>query len=324
MMKIGVTVRNLGGFGVEAGGIRACIDIAGTAERLGYDSVWVADHVILPREARARYPYNESGRISAGYRDEVYDPLVLMSALAQATERVEIGAAVLVIPYRHPLMTAKMLATADQLSNGRIILGAGVGWLEDEFVALGLPPEHFTHRGSVTNDYLRAMKEAWLNTGPSWYQGRYVRFTDVGTFPHPTRQPHIPIWAGGKGDQVLIRATRLCNGYIAIASDAATLREEVAQLHRFAEADRRDPSELTIAMTGAITVTPTPAGSGRSPLTGTPEQIVEGLSEYAEAGLQHLVATIRAEGDASIEGTQAAMEKVAREVRPALVGGGVR
>lgn len=323
-MKIGVTVRNLGGFGAEGGGIHACLDLARTAERLGFDSVWVADHVILPREARARYPYNESGRLSATHRDEIYDPLVLISALAQATERVEIGAAVLVIPYRHPLMTAKMLATADRLSDGRIILGAGVGWLEDEFEALGLPPEHFTHRGSVTNDYLRAIKEAWLNTGPSWYQGRYVRFTDVGTFPHPVRQPHIPIWAGGKGEQVLIRSARLCDGYIAIASDSPTLRDEVAQLRRFAEADRRDPAELTVAMTGAITVTAAPAGDGRAPLTGTPEQIVEGLHRYAEAGLQHLVATIRADGDASLEGTRAAMERIAREVRPVFVAGSAR
>jgi probable F420-dependent oxidoreductase len=323
-MQIGVTVRNLGGFGEEAGGIHACFDIARTAEAFGFDSVWVADHVILPREAKARYPYNESGRISAGYRDEVYDPLVLISALAQATERVEIGVAVLVIPYRHPLITAKMLATADQLSEGRIILGAGVGWLEDEFEALGLPPEHFAHRGSVTNDYLRAIKEAWLNTGPSWYRGRYVRFTDVGTFPHPVRQPHIPIWAGGKGEQVLIRAARLCNGYIAIASDPITLRDEVTQLRRVAEADRRDPAELTVAMTGAITVTATPAGDGRAPLTGTPEQIVEGLHQYAEAGLQHLVATIRTEGDASLEATRMAMERVAREVRPMVAGGGAR
>jgi probable F420-dependent oxidoreductase len=324
MMKIGVTVRNLGGFGAEAGGIHACLDVARAAEAFGYDSVWVADHVILPLMARARYPYNESGRISAAHSDEVYEPLVMMSALAQATERVEIGVAVLVIPYRHPLMTAKMLATADQLADGRIVLGAGVGWLEDEFEALGLPPEHFTHRGSVTNDYLRAMKEAWLNTGPSRYQGRYVRFTDAGTFPHPVRQPHIPIWAGGKGEQVLIRAARLCNGYIAIASDPATLRDEVEQLRRFAEADRRDPSELTIAMTGAITVTATPSGKERPPLTGTTEQIVEGLNQFAEAGLQHLVATVRAEGDSSLEGTRAAMEHVAREVRPELVAGGVR
>jgi probable F420-dependent oxidoreductase len=323
-MKIGVTVRNLGGFGAEAGGIHACLDLARSAEALGYDSVWVADHVILPVEAQARYPYNESGRISATYRDEIFDPLVMISALAQATERVEIGVAVLVIPYRHPLMTAKMLSTADQLSGGRIILGAGVGWLQDEFEALGLPLEHFTHRGSVTNDYLRAMKEAWLNTGPSWYRGRYVRFTDAGTFPHPVRQPHIPIWAGGKGEQVLIRAVRLCNGYIAIASDVETLREEVTHLRRFAESDRRDPSELTIAMTGAITVTTTPAGKERAPLTGTPEQIVEGLNQFAEAGLQHLVATIRAEGDASFEATQAAMEQIAREVRPSLAAGGVR
>jgi alkanesulfonate monooxygenase SsuD/methylene tetrahydromethanopterin reductase-like flavin-dependent oxidoreductase (luciferase family) len=123
---------------------------------------------------------------------------------------------------------------------------------------------------------------------------------------------------------VLIRAARLCNGYIATAADPATLRDEVASLHRHAEADRRDPAELTIAATAAITVTASPAGDSHAPLTGTPEQIVEGLHQYEAAGLQHLVATIRADGDASLEGTKSAMEQVARAVMPAFAVGGVR
>jgi probable F420-dependent oxidoreductase len=323
-VKIGVTVRNFGGFGPDADGIHGCLSLAGGAEALGFDSVWVTDHVVLPREFRTPYPYNESGVFPFTYQDDIYDPLILMSALAQRTERVEIGVAVLVVPYRHPLMTAKMLATADQLSDGRVILGAGVGWLAEEFEALGLPVDHFTHRGSVTNDYLRAMKEAWLNTGPSWYRGRYVRFEDVGTFPHPVRRPHIPIWAGGKGDQALIRAVRLGSGYIAIGSDPAQLRDEVQRLHQFAEGDRRDPSELTVAMLAPVTVTKAPAGADRAALTGTPEQIAEGLRAYAGAGLHHVIATIRAGDDSSLEATRAAMEQVAREVRPLIGEGSTR
>jgi probable F420-dependent oxidoreductase len=321
-MRVGVTVRNLGGFGAEAGGIHACLAVARAAEALGFDSVWLADHIVLPREIRSRYPYNATGEFRLGHTAEIYDPLVLMSALAQVTERAEIGVAVLVVPYRHPLMTAKMLATADRLSEGRIILGAGVGWLEEEFTALGLPAEHFTHRGSVTNDYLRAIKEAWVNTGPAWYRGRYVRFTDAGTFPHPVRRPYIPIWAGGKGEQALLRAARLCDGYIAISSDPDTLQREVAELRRRAESDRRDPDELTVAATAPIMLTTSPAGGERSALTGTPEQIVEGLQRYAASGLQHLIATVRAEGDQGLDATLAAMEVVAREVLPSVREGG--
>jgi probable F420-dependent oxidoreductase len=323
-MKVGITVKNIGGFAGSEGGVQDCLDLALHAEQLDFDSVWVADHVVIPEQIEARYPHNASGRLSFSWQTPVYEPLVLVSALAQLTERVEIGTAVLVIPYRHPLMVAKMLATADQLSGGRIILGAGVGWLREEFAGLGLPPEHFEHRGSVTEDYLRAMKEAWLNTGPSRYTGEHVRFTDAGTFPHPARTPHVPIWMGGKGRQALRRAVRLGNGYLAIASDPATLRAEAADLRRLAEADRRDPDELTVAAQAGVTLTRTPAPPGRDPLTGTPKQVSEGLRQYADAGLQHLVTAIRAEDDPSREGTLAAMERFAVEVLPALQAGGVR
>jgi len=138
-VKIGALVQNFAGF-VETGrSTRACVDFAVHAEEVGLDSVWVTDHIVLPRLRVARYPHNDSGTFPYSWDQDIHDPIVLMGALAQATHRVEIGVAVLVIPYRHPLTTAKMLATADQLAAGRVILGAGVGWLQDEFDALGLP-----------------------------------------------------------------------------------------------------------------------------------------------------------------------------------------
>jgi alkanesulfonate monooxygenase SsuD/methylene tetrahydromethanopterin reductase-like flavin-dependent oxidoreductase (luciferase family) len=145
-----------------------------------------------------------------------------------------------------------------------------------------------------------------------------VHFTDVGTFPHPVRTPHIPIWAGGKGRRALRRAVRLCDGYLGIASDPAALREEVAELRRLAEQDRRDPDELTVALSTRVTLTREPAPPGGTALAGTAAQLVEVIQQYAEAGLDHLIAGVRAEGDPSLPATLAAMETFASDVLPAV------
>src|SRR5262249_60548649 len=123
------------------------------------------------------------------------------------------GGAGLVPPAGPRVMGEKRRAGPDRLSGGRVILGGGAGWLREEFAALGLPAEHYTRRGAVTDDYLRAMKEAWLNTGPARYSGEFVRFADTGTFPHPRRTPHIPIWAGGKGRRALRPAVPAGDGH---------------------------------------------------------------------------------------------------------------
>ncbi|HEY7295015.1 MAG TPA: TIGR03619 family F420-dependent LLM class oxidoreductase, partial [Dehalococcoidia bacterium] len=286
----------------------------------GFDSVWVGDHVVAPQRVETPYPYGGARSFPHAWNHEVYDPLVLLSALAQVTTRVDLGSAVLVAPYRHPLITAKMLATADRLSGGRIIYGAGAGWLEEEFRALGLSPRYYRERGAVTDDYLRAVKEAWLNTGPSRYAGEYVRFSDVGTFPHPLQTPHIRIWAGGRGPRALRRVVRLCQGYIGFALDPEALHREVSELRRLAERDRRDPDEITVALATNMVVNAAPAGSDAPPLGGTPEQIVAGLDRYHDAGLQHLIVDVRGEADASLPATLAALETVAARVLPAARG----
>jgi probable F420-dependent oxidoreductase len=317
-VRIGTLVQNFGGFPETGRSTRACVDLAVHAERVGFDSVWVTDHIVLPREREARYPHNESGSFPYSWDQDIHDPLVLLGALAHATERVAIGVAVLVIPYRHPLTTAKMLATADQLSGGRVILGAGVGWLRDEFDALGLSDEVFAHRGSVTEEHLQAMRAAWTADGPASYKGAYVRFTDVGTYPRPAQRPHVPIWVGGKGDRALRRAVRVGSGYLAIASDPALLADEVARLRAFAFDAGRDPDELTVALIDGIVVTPSPIIGQRLPLHGTPEQIVAGLRAFADAGLHHLVAGVRSADDPSYAGSVAALDVVARDVLPHL------
>ena len=329
-VKIGALVQNFGGFPESGLGARACIELAQHADRAGLDSVWVTDHIVLPGDRKTPYPHNASGMFPYTAEQDIYEPLMLMSALACATSRVEIGVAVLVIPYRHPLTTAKMLATADQLANGRMILGAGVGWLRDEFDALGLAPEIFERRGSVTVEYIEAMKVAWTAIGTASYHGEFVEFADVGTLPLPARKPHIPIWIGGKGDRALRRSARLADGYIAISSTADLLRDEVRQLHSFALEEGRDPAELTVSLIEGLAITDRPLGPDRPALHGTPEQIIEGLQSFSAAGLNHLVAGIRLAGDPTLAGAKTALEIAAREIRrcfhlgarPQVGGGG--
>jgi probable F420-dependent oxidoreductase len=316
-LRVGALVQNFGGFPETRRGARACIDVAVHAERVGFDSVWVTDHVVLPESRQARYPHNDTGNFPYTWEQDIHEPVSLMAAIAQATTRVEIGSAVLVIPYRHPLLLAKMLATIDQIAGGRVVLGAGVGWLRDEFHALGLEAA-FAHRGSVTEDWLAAMRTAWTAPGAASHDGPFVTFDRVGTRPQPPRGGHIPVWIGGKGERVLRRTVRIGDGYFAIASDPTVLAAEVVALRQLAEDAGRDPSELTVALIEGIVVTPRALGPDRNPLHGTTDQIAHGLRQFADAGLDHLIAGVRTAGDATYAGCVAALDAIAAEVLPAV------
>lgn len=309
-MQIGVLVQNFGGFPETGRSTRACVDLAQHAEQAGFDGVWVTDHIVLPASRQARYPHNESGEFPYTAAQDIHEPLVLMGALAQATHRVLIGAAVLVIPYRHPLTTAKMLATVDQLSGGRVVLGAGVGWLRDEFAALGID-ELFDRRGEVTDDYLAVMRRAWTADEPFAHEGPVVRFDAIGALPRPAARPHIPIWIGGKGRRALTRTVALGDGHLAISSDPDLLAREVAALRSLAADAGRDPSSLTVGLIDGIALTERPLGDDRAPLHGTVEQILDGLRRFEAAGLDHLVAGIRRAGDATFAGAVAALDELA-------------
>ena len=152
-MKFGVSVGNLAAFGDEPG-VHACLQLAETAEQLGFDSVWVSDHIVRPVGQKSPYPYNPSGTRPTPQPDSrINEPLTLLAALAARTTRVSLGTSVLIIPYRNPLILANSLATIDQISRGRVILGIGVGWQEEEFEALGVA-EFYRNRGRVTDEWM--------------------------------------------------------------------------------------------------------------------------------------------------------------------------
>lgn len=316
-MRFGVAIGNLGAFGDPAG-VDACVEVAQAADQLGYDSVWTNDHIVVPTNIESRYPYNETGIFPASPAVRCYEPLVMMSALAAATEQAQIGCSVLVIPYRHPAVTAKMLAAADRLSGGRIVLGAGVGWMREEFEALNLPPEHFEHRGSVTNEYLRAMKDLWTNSGPSSFHGEYVQFENVGAYPKPAQEGGIPIVVGGNGINAWRRASRWGDGYHAAFQSVESLAYEVEGVRETCRRDRRDPDELEISMLAGIRLTEEAWPDAERPLLcGTPDDIAADLLALGKVGLEHLIATPTVSAETQLQRVLGGIETMAAEVLPA-------
>src|SRR6201997_5005970 len=171
----------------------AIVEAARKAEEVGFDAIFVNDHIIVDSSSRAA-PWTN-----------VYDPFVAMSFIAAHTSRIGVGVSVLIMPYRNPVATAKSLATIDRMSDGRLIAGAGVGWNEAEFAALGVP---FRERGARTNEYLRLWQACWA-PGKVSFAGRYLSFSNMFVSPKPLQQPHPAIWIGGTGHAALPPGARV-------------------------------------------------------------------------------------------------------------------
>jgi probable F420-dependent oxidoreductase len=274
-MQFGVVSGNFGTFEGDPG-VDGCITIAEEAERLGFDSVWVHDHVIMPSGVQSKYLYNDTGASPFRVEQYIYDPLAVMAAIGARTSRVSIGTSVLIVPYRNPLVLAKALSTIDQISHGRIILGIGVGWMAEEFEALGIA-DYWPHRGSVTDEWMRVCINLWTQEGPSSFSGRWISYENVGANPLPAQKPHIPIWVGGKTPAALRRVGRYGNGYHTITSTPAEVAEEVAHMHAEVERAGRDPKEIVVSMLWS--------GLG---ISGK-EELIDTLGAYDRAGMHHLV-----------------------------------
>ncbi len=321
-MKFGIPIGNFGTFG-KYGDAEHVIAAAEQAEQLGYDSVWVHDHIFMPAKIDSRYPYNESGVAGFAYHQDIYDPLAIMAAAAVRTSRVQIGTSVLIIPYRNPLHQAQMLATLDQLSHGRIVLGIGVGWMGEEFNALGLA-DHFPIRGRITDEWMQVCIEAWTAEGTASFEGGYYAFSEMGGLVSCVQQPHIPIWVGGKGPIAARRVSRYGSGYHTISSTPDEVAAEIKLVHDEVERQGRDPAEIEVSMLGPMvlldgdpeSVRGFPAVAG-----GSADQIIETLERYGEAGLDHalvLPAYSTPNWDVPPAQQLEAMTQLAEDVLPAL------
>ncbi len=293
----------------------AITTLARRADALGYDSIWVTDRLLIPVQSGSAYPYSPTGAFPLGPDEPWLEPLTAVTYLATITERIQVGTSVLVIPYRNPVHTAKALATADYLSGGRVILGAGVGWWREEFAAVGVP---FEDRAARTVEYLRVMKAIWTGSRVS-FEGRFTRIAEAGGVrPHPTRQPHIPIWIGGHTDAALRRVVEVGDGWHPlglrppVALYPPELAAKVSRLREMARAAGRDPGALTVSFKAPLRFEEG-AAAARAPLSGSPAQIREDVEAYVAAGVQHFVL------DFSVTAVPAmleVLERFAADVRP--------
>ncbi len=278
---------------------------ARSAEALGFQSGWVSDHIVLPAEIASRYPYSETGEFAAPTGLPWLDPLGTLLFVAACTERLQLGTTVLILGYRPPVQTAKLLSTLDVLSGGRLILGVGVGWMREEFEALGMP---FDHRGERANEQLEIFNTLFTQPLPS-YRGRFYEFSPVGFQPRPVAG-RIPIWVGGSTEAAFRRTVRYGDGFHAAFQSLETVKEHWARVGTLAEEAGRDPAEIELSLRVYLDFE-----GGSDPaksLAGNPARMREQIAQYAEAGVSHLVLDIVARGGTS--GRQEAMERFASDV----------
>lgn len=244
-MKFGIAFANTGPFAHPA----AAVEFAQAAEAAGFESLWTVEHVVVPSGYDSPYPYDPSGKMPGGEDFPIPDPLIWLSYLASATSRINLATGILILPQRNPVVLAKELATLDHLSNGRMILGIGVGWLEEEFDAIGVP---FAERGRRTDDHVAAMRALWTEEKASFH-GEFTNFDDCISRPQPV-QGSIPVHIGGHTDIAAKRAGRLGDGFFPGKGSHEELARSFDLVRRTAVEHGRDPDaiEMTTGGRGAV------------------------------------------------------------------------
>jgi probable F420-dependent oxidoreductase len=289
------------------------VRFAQQAEALGFYCVTVADHVIVPKNISIPYPYTVDGKYpGSGYHLET---LTTMSFLAGATERIRFVTSVMIAPYRNPILTAKMLASLDVLSAGRVIVGLGVGWMKEEFENLKAPP--FQERGRVTDEYIKAFRELWTQENPSFH-GKYCNFSEIVFLPKPVQKPTIPIWIGGHSKQALRRAGELGDGWHPIGGvptiplEPEGIAADMSMLREYAEKAGRDPKQIRVALKGSLFDREMQITAGkRRRFIGSAEEVASDIRAYRDAGVDTMIFDVRRP---SIAETLERMEWMAKEV----------
>lgn len=313
-MKFGVYVENLRPWSTgETIGM-----LGGRAEALGFDSVWVSDHVVIPERMESTYPYGGPGTFTPATVGNCFEAITTLAFLAGRTSRVELGISVLVVPQRPPLLSAKQWATLDALAGGRTILGVGTGWLSEEFVALGA--ETFAQRGTALDEAIRIFRTTWSQPSPVSFEGEVYRFEPLHADPKPARAGGPPIWIGGHSRRALRRAAELGDGWEGVrmsleelSAVLATLEDLLGQHHR-----RLDDLELAMVLAAYLPGTGPAGPPTDSDLVGSPAEMAERVRQYVALGIRHVL--LHAQPWDSAASVAEAMEFFAREVRPQVAG----
>ena len=225
----------------------AAAALASIAEENGFESLWTVEHVVVPSGYRSQYPYDPSGRMPGPEESPIPDPLIWLTWVAAGSGAIRLGTGILILPQRNPVVLAKEIATLDLLSGGRVTLGVGVGWLEEEFTAIGVP---FAERGARTDDYIGALRALWRDD-ESTYHGRFVDFARVKSYPKPAQPGGVPIAIGGHTDAAARRAGRLGDEFFPGVAGFDRLGGLIEIMRASAAEAGRDPGAIGITAAGA-------------------------------------------------------------------------
>jgi probable F420-dependent oxidoreductase len=292
--------------------------VARTAENAGYEHLGISDHVFVVAAADSKYPYSESGKFYAQDTGTSLEQITTIGFLASATSRIRLLTSVMVLPHRHPVLTAKMLVTADVLSKGRLTVGVGVGWNAEEIALLGGPP--FADRAKASDAYIEGFRELWTKDRPS-QKNPFASFDNLLFAPKPVQKPHPPIWVGGESAPALRRAGRLGDAWYPVAINPGApfdtpdlYAEGLKHVRAAAEQAGRDPSKVAAAILAIHCRIGEPAkgrDGGRLAFTGSAQAIVDDIGAYRDKGLEHVIIG----GDGSDQaGTIERLERFASEV----------
>ncbi len=263
-MKIGL-------FAVVSGrvsGMGVMKALAGSAERVGFSTLWAPEHVVLLDSYASRYPYREDGTLPAPADAPIPDPFLALCAMGSVTKKIRLATGICLVPEHNPLVLAKVVATLDQLSEGRVVLGVGIGWLEEEFRALGIP---WDRRAQRTREYIEAMRRLWGEPVSS-YRGEFVKFENVRSYPKPVRGAKVPVFFGGESGPALRRVAEYGNGWCGFNLSAEEAAAKIRRIEELLKANGRKRSDVELAV---------------SPYTKpiTPDD----LKRYRDAGAEEIV-----------------------------------
>ena len=239
-MKVGIAFANIGPFGTAKG----AVGLATAAEEAGIESLWTVEHVIYPDDYGSSYPYDDSGRMMMAPDTDLTDPLTWLTWVGAHTSTIRLATGILILPERNPLVLAKQLATMDQLTGGRVDLGIGVGWLREEFDALGIP---WKRRGARTDEYVEVMRTLWSGNSVA-FDGEFTSFAGVSSNPKPV-SGNVPIVVGGHTEAAARRAGRLGDGFWPGRGDLGHL---MGVMRQEAEAHGRDPDDIEVTWAGDL------------------------------------------------------------------------
>src|SRR6476619_5358410 len=296
---------SLASFGLDVGiygplaNPETVLQLARYAEETGFESIWLADHVAFPVAFKSEYPYSATGGLPTRNSDPLMEPVASMAVLVGATKRVRIGTAALIMPYRNPVLLVLMLVTLDHFSGGRIVLGAGVGWLEEEFNVLG--SYDFKKRGRVTDEYLEIFKAVCAG-GEVSYRGETYAFDPIFSSPGSVQRPHPPILIGGLSNAALRRVVRHGNGWLAVSAGHEILAERLATLKRLAQEAGRRLQDLSLVYKAFLSIGEAKRGpyDAREPGTGSLAAITDAITRLFDLGFQKIIVRYRGSSAADL------------------------